>query len=261
MNIPQQLPFFSIVTICFNNIDGLKRTHKSIENQSFQNYEWIIVDGNSTDETIHFLKTLSDQRYDWKSESDSGIYDAMNKGLEIAKGEYVIFMNSADEFATGHILDSVFTIINNNPHIGFLYGDSLEKDASGAVYNKKARDHKYIWYGMFTHHQAMFYGRKELSTLRYRENFKIGGDYALTSEFLSKDLIIKKVDFAICIYLLGGISSQMVDIAAAEQKIVWTNVLKIPKTLQWGIRFTQRTALLVRRTTPWIYNFFRFTNK
>lgn len=258
MNKNQENPFFSIVTICFNNYSGLKLTHESIKSQTFNDYEWVIVDGNSTDNTKGFLDTLVDTRYSWASETDAGIYDAMNKGLTRSSGEYVIFMNSDDEFADENVLSNVFNELDSSIDIDFLYGDSIERTPQGELFNKTARSHRNIWYGMFTHHQAMFYNRKKLSGLHYRNNFKIGGDYALTSEFLSMNSNIKRVNFPICIYLLGGLSAQMTGLAASEQKIVWTEVLKIPRVFQLGIRLTQQTALLIRKNTPWFYSLIRF---
>jgi glycosyltransferase involved in cell wall biosynthesis len=88
----------SVITICFNDIVGLERTYGSIVGQSCQEFEWIVIDGGSTDRTYQFLQ--SSERVDgFVSEKDRGIYDAMQKGLWMAKGEFLIFLNSGDAFA------------------------------------------------------------------------------------------------------------------------------------------------------------------
>src|SRR5262245_38437900 len=96
--VTAQRPLFSIVTITYNDLAGFRETAASVAGQTFKNFEWIVVDGGSTDGTLDFLDVFPrrpDQRI---SEPDKGIYDAMNKGIERASGVYTIFMNGGDRF-------------------------------------------------------------------------------------------------------------------------------------------------------------------
>src|SRR5689334_2579961 len=93
-------PFLSIITVCLNNLQGLKKTKASIE-QLEGNYEWIIIDGESNDGTVEMLERINQPNIRWISERDSGLYDAMNKGISYSSGTYVVFINSGDEIANG----------------------------------------------------------------------------------------------------------------------------------------------------------------
>ena len=86
----------SVITINFNNRDGLRKTIESVVNQTYNDFEYIIIDGGSTDGSVDVIKEYADRIDYWVSEPDKGIYNAMNKGIDVAKGEYCIFMNSGD---------------------------------------------------------------------------------------------------------------------------------------------------------------------
>ena len=111
----------SIITICYNIKDEIERTCKSIVGQTWQDFEWIVVDGGSTDGTLEVLKKYSDRIDILISEKDSGIYNAMNKGIKLANGEWLNFMNGGDNFASNDVLEKVFK--NKNYEADILYGD------------------------------------------------------------------------------------------------------------------------------------------
>ena len=92
-------PILSIITINRNNANGLKRTIESVIAQTFKDFEWIVIDGASTDESIDVIKKYAEHFTYWISEKDSGVYDAMNKGIQKAHGKYLLFMNSGDMLA------------------------------------------------------------------------------------------------------------------------------------------------------------------
>ncbi len=199
-------PLFSIITITRDNLAGFQRTAKSIQAQSCTDYEWIVIDGDSTDGTRNILPQNA------ISEPDNGIYDAMNKGLERAHGQYVVFLNAGDMFSDPDILDSVRKAIEAD-RPDFLHGDALEIEG----YYKKSRSHRHVIFGMFTHHQAMFYKRDTIGTLRYETGYKIAGDYAFTHAFLQKTDKISYIPAAICIFESGGISQRNMRLGRCEQ--------------------------------------------
>lgn len=104
---------FSIVTICKNNLEGLKKTYSSVIAQDFQNFELLIIDGASEDDTLNWLKNLKDSRVKWRSEIDAGVYEAMNKGAAIAKGEILVFLHAGDFFADSYVLNRVLISYSN----------------------------------------------------------------------------------------------------------------------------------------------------
>ena len=91
-------PKISIITINYNNFEGLKKTIKSVINQTWKDYEYIVIDGGSNDGSVEYLKSLDNTINFWVSEADNGVYHAMNKGINKANGEYLLFLNSGDHF-------------------------------------------------------------------------------------------------------------------------------------------------------------------
>lgn len=120
----------SIITINYNNVEGLKRSIESVVNQTSKDYEYIIIDGGSTDGSVDVIKLYSNRIDYWESEPDRGIYHAMNKGVKLATGEYVIFMNSGDKFYSNEIIAD---FIKLNPKEDILSGDA--KLSTGSIMN------------------------------------------------------------------------------------------------------------------------------
>ena len=98
----------SIITINLNNYEGLKKTISSIRCQNWHNFEWIIIDGGSTDGSTELIESVSKDLTFWCSESDKGIYNAMNKGVAMCSGKYVLFMNSGDSLHDSKVLEDIF---------------------------------------------------------------------------------------------------------------------------------------------------------
>ncbi|WP_370526631.1 glycosyltransferase [Pedobacter sp. HDW13] len=103
------MPKLTVITIVYNNVRDIERTLKSVLNQTYKKIEYIVIDGASTDGTLQVVEQYKNQVSKIVSEPDKGIYDAMNKGLAIATGDYVLFMNSGDELYDQHTVEDVFT--------------------------------------------------------------------------------------------------------------------------------------------------------
>lgn len=116
---------FSVITVTYNNLQGLLKTSESILEQTFGEFEWIIVDGGSADGTVQFLTSFDRLKINWVSEKDGGIYAATNKGIKLSRGEYCIFMNAGDRFLDASVLLNVSDAIGlDRPAI--VYGDACE---------------------------------------------------------------------------------------------------------------------------------------
>lgn len=227
------------MTITRNNAAGLKKTRESIEVQNFTDFEWIIIDGASTDGSFEILQSSNAT---WISEPDTGIYNAMNKGLARSQGQYILFLNAGDRLAAKDTLQNLTALIN---HEDFIYGDALE-DQNGHLHPKPARKSAHLKFGMFTHHQAMLYNRKALQNINYNETYKIAGDYDLTARLLQKTGKTLYAPFPICIFESGGISQTKAILGRREQYKVRKNLklcgpitntlIFIAQTLIWNFR-------------------------
>ena len=132
----------SIITVNLNNLEGLKRTYESVVCQTFTDYEWIVIDGGSTDGSREFIEQHQDKFAYWCSEPDKGIYNAMNKGIMRAKGEYLNFMNSGDCFASN---DTLIRVLVDERNEDIIYGYI---DIGGSVwYTTDSRYIVWICYG------------------------------------------------------------------------------------------------------------------
>lgn len=201
---------FSIITIVYNGSNCIKKTIGSIMHQTYDNYEYIVIDGASKDDTIQICQEYKARLSKIISEPDKGLYDAMNKGIDNASGDYIIFMNCDDTFYDSFVLEKVAIGIEENNNPDFIYGDAIEvNEDESQQFLKKARTHKWIWYGMFTHHQAMFYKLDIIkkNKLKYDLQYKIAADYAFTANYLKYCHTFLYLNFAFCGFKQGGISS------------------------------------------------------
>lgn len=203
---------FSVITVCFNDLEGLKNTYRSLSSQRYKSFEWIVVDGASKDGTSAWLQSLSDNWIKWSSEPDNGIFDAMNKGIDRSSGDYMVFMNSSDLFTDEDVLHEIVDALNNSGsnEIAFIYGDSLDVLEDGTKLYRKAKDVTTLVRGMFTQHQSMYFGKAYLKGLKYSMKYPVTADYAFIGAFinpLSVDKILR-IDKPLCKFMLGGTNEQ-----------------------------------------------------
>jgi putative colanic acid biosynthesis glycosyltransferase len=219
---------FTVITIVLNDLPGLRETTNSVKAQAFSDFEWLIVDGGSKDGTVEYLKQLDHPNCRWASEQDKGLFDAMNKGLARATGQYVIFMNSGDRFADGEVLNRVdASLRQDGQYPDLIFGDAYEETAGGDLLLKPARPARAINRGMFTHHQAMFYARNAVGDMRYDCKFRMAADYHFTSRLLASGARSLYVGFPICIFERAGFSEQNAAIGRRENLAVQKDVLRL----------------------------------
>lgn len=197
--IPRKI---SIITIVFNDAEGLERTIKSVINQTFIDYEYIIIDGGSTDGSVNVINKYKNKISKWISEPDKGIYDAMNKGIKIASGEWINMMNAGDCFADDNVLLNIFSqIIPENK--SFIYSDVYTLRKNG---QRICRPLSYDKGNLI--HQTIIYKR---------ELHEEHGYYIVTKKIIISDYLffiripreeIMKTNIIIAEYEGGGISTQ-----------------------------------------------------
>lgn len=179
-------PTFSIITVCRNEAATIRETCESVCSQSFDDYEWIVIDGVSTDGTLEILQGYDQQIDCLISEPDTGIYNAMNKGAARATGDYLIFMNGGDRFSTTDTLQ----LASQAPRAQMLYGDVYLGDLNGSIETyPDIVDPGYMLRKMIPH-QATFYERKTFEAVGgYDESFRIAADYDLYARLFEVERI------------------------------------------------------------------------
>lgn len=194
---------FTIVTINFNNLSGLKKTMHSVQRVLRERVEWVVVDGGSVDGSVELIKKNKHiTRY--ICEPDKGIYDGMNKGVKLANGKYIIFMNSGDTFHWQFDFD---LLPNNLDHETIFYGDCL-RSIGDIYYLDKVNDKSPEWWRKGTPcHQSILLPRQFLLSYPFSLQYKY---YADTENMIKAFSVLPnhiKMTSAISIYEVGGISS------------------------------------------------------
>lgn len=192
----------SIVTVCRNDAEGLKRTIDSVRIQKYRNLEFIITDGASTDGSIEIIKRNSDIIDKWVSESDTGIYNAMNKSLKQCSGDYVIFMNAGDCFYDENVLYNVF---KDNPNSDVVYGDvKFEKISYANPEIKTLQD--FFCKSPFCH-QGVFTKLAKIQNMHFLEDYPIVADWIMFVSLFMEGCSFRYVPFVVSQCANGGKSS------------------------------------------------------
>lgn len=203
----------SIITITYNAEEFLERTIQSILAQTNQDFEYIIVDGKSKDGTLQIASTYKNRVNQLISESDKGLYDAMNKGLKLAKGDFVWFMNAGDEINDNQAVERICQAISDKTDV--LYGDTYFVNNQGEIQGLRSeitphrlpKDLKWqdMKLGMIVCHQA-FIARKSIAPLYMENNLSADVDWEI--ECLKRANKVQYLDFVVAKYLIGGVSNQ-----------------------------------------------------
>ena len=248
----------SIITICKNDLSGLKKTVESVKTQSFKDFEFIIIDGASTDGTVDYLNQNILSVSKFVSEKDNGIYNAMNKGISIASGEFCLFLNAGDYLVDTNVLEKVFS---NNPTEDLLYGNMFIETIEGQ--RKLGKMPKKI---TFLHmiedtiwHPVSFIRRSLFERFgKYNENYKMVADY----EFYLKIICVHKVrtrklNFPVSVFNLNGFSSKKEnkELLKNERAIAQQQYFTIDEIEKAKIEVEKNKRLifrLMKKITNWV---------
>ena len=255
---------FSIITINYNNKEGLERTIKSVLGQTFHDYQFIIIDGGSTDGSIDIIKQNADYIDYWISESDRGRYPAMNKGIKQAKGDYLNFMNSGDSFHSSTVLEDISKM---NYTEDIITGGFYDQE-KGIKHIIKPQEVTLLTMLKNTfNHQATFIKRQLFDKRLYDENYVIQSDAKFNYQSIIYDnCSIRIIDYIVANYDFNGISSNLTLVNKE-----WDHMLAelIPQRIlqDYKIMFTPDEVPLVRllsdlKESPsiqrWVYLFASF---
>lgn len=208
----------SIITINRNNAEGLRKTMESVLSQTYRDFEYIIIDGASTDDSVKVIKSMvPEQKMNingiqvrWISEPDTGIYNAMNKGIWVASGEYLLFLNSGDYLVDEFVIDKVIGNLDGTDVIqGSVYVDKVDEKCLNKGYGHSEITFLEIYKGYFWH-QATFFKRTLFDEYgMYDERFKIAGDTAFYLKSLGfGNASFKFIDQPIAVFENSGLSAQ-----------------------------------------------------
>lgn len=237
----------SIITINYNNILGLKKTTKSVLRQIFQDYEWIVIDGGSSDGSKEYIESHKSNITYWCSEPDRGIYNALNKGLKYAKGDYVLFLNSGDWLYDESTLEDVSsTIKKDNASYDIYYGDMIQVDKGGKLNPVTYPDELGLFF--FHHnnicHQATFYRSSLFYKNLYDEDFSIVSDWAMNLNLIFQGCTFKHIKKRIVYYDNQGISS-LINKKHYEERIA--AILKyVPQQIQIDLSWYEKNYFFSR---------------
>lgn len=260
----------TVITINRNNAKGLEKTMQSVLNQSCKDFEYVVVDGASTDGSVEVIQRLAGQleeRINWLSEPDKGIYNAMNKGIRMATGEYVQFLNSGDCLASNDVTERMIAELKRNDYPSILYGNMLKDLPDGKVMRDRCfAGQKISFLGFYTGtlNHSPAYIRKDLFEKYglYDENLRIVSDWKwyLQAIILGEEKPAY-IGIDVTLFDMHGISETNKELDKVERKKVLEEL--IPQTIlsdydNWAFSISQMKRL---KRHPWAYRFVWFMER
>lgn len=229
---------YSIITINYNNRDGLRKTIESVINQSFKDFEYIVIDGGSTDGSREVIEEFAGHIDYWISEPDKGIYNAMNKGIRVAHGDYLNFMNSGDYFYNKNVLNDTLAYLNDD----IVSGKSVNEDFSARPFHVTSNPTMIQFYKNTIDHQASFISSNLFKDSLYDENYKIVSDW----KFYIEKIIFQNCSFSlmpviVAFFQNGGISEVQKGLNEVERRDVLGKLFP-PRVLKDFERFVDKES-------------------
>lgn len=206
-------PKFSIITITYNAASVIEPTLESVAAQTYRNFEYLLIDGGSSDDTVVKAQASGIEFAHIVSERDNGLYDAMNKGIKLAKGDYLCFLNAGDAFHSSDTLDKIVAAIPDGTSLpDILYGETAEVDENRNFVRMRRLQapEKLHWtsfkQGMLVCHQA-FYARRDLVPM-YDLKYRLSADVDWCIKIMKRSENMVNVGFTVVDYLQNGLSLQ-----------------------------------------------------
>lgn len=202
---------FSIVTVNFNNVGGLAKTLESVRSQTFRDFEQIVIDGGSTDGSVELIKTHAVSLSHWRSERDSGPYNAMNKGARMARGEWLLFLNSGDILAAPDVLEKMAPFLANEG-VDICTGGYLAVWREGRTPRHKqptgVLDHRHF-YRKTINHQSTFIGHTVFEQFGpYDTSYQIIADREFFARATLAGICCRSAPVLVAEYDMTGISAR-----------------------------------------------------
>ncbi len=260
----------SIITINRNNAAGLEKTMRSVAAQTFGDFEYVVIDGASTDKSVEVIRSLEASfggRMKWISEPDKGIYNAMNKGIGMASGDYLQFLNSGDCLASDDVVERMASALKTNEFPTILYGNLLKEMAGGKVWRNKGFAGKPITFlGFYTgslNHPSSYIKKSLFEKYgRYDESLKIVSDWKwfIQSIILGGEKPLY-TDIDVTLFDTNGISETNTTLNSVERRRVLNELF--PSSVladydSWSSSIFQMRRL---KRHPWAYRLVRYLER
>jgi glycosyltransferase involved in cell wall biosynthesis len=200
-------PLISVVTVVFNGQFFLEKTIQSVIRQNYKNIEYIIIDGGSIDRTLDIIKKYDKQIDYWVSEPDNGIYDAMNKGIDLASGQWINFMNAGDCFYANEVINELLLEIDWQDK-DFIYGDHEVEYFNKKKKIVKAGSISKIWKGSQFCHQSVFTRLDQHKKYKFDLSYHIGADFKFFYKCYLKNARYHYTNKVIATITNGGVSDR-----------------------------------------------------
>lgn len=264
-------PEFSILVVCLNPGEKLKKTLDSIRIQTYKDYEVVVKDGLSTDGSLSFIKDAHDETYNKNKlrlieKKDSGIYDAMNQAVQESEGKYIYFLNCGDIFYSENVLLNMAELIKNNPSDNGIYYGNIYDRLTGREVASNPKPDEFGCYRNVPCHQACFYDRKLLLAHPFETKYRVRADYeqflwCFFTEELSAKTAFVYGDIIIADYEGGGYSEtkQNRKLSHTEHMDIVRKYMSESKILKyrivmWITLAPLRTWIARNRATSGLYN-------
>lgn len=238
----------AIVTVNYNNQDGLAKTICSICEQTEKNFYWIFVDGGSDDESVNFAKLSKIDKKIIHSGRDGGIYDAMNIGTSMVPDfcSYIIYMNSGDVFFDENVVKEFYAVREKSLDSDVIYGASLEETGFGDRL-KNSKPSYMIYFGMIAHHQAMFF--KKSVDIFYDINVSVAADYSLVCKLYGCGKKFFRYKGVVCKFGKPGMSLDKAGDGRRQASIARKFFLGTSEVFEAKIIFLQKIIFFLKKTT------------
>ena len=259
----------SIITINRNNASGLEKTLKSVANQTFKEFEYIVIDGASTDNSIDMIKAHESEftHLNWMSEPDNGIYNAMNKGLHKASSEYVQILNSGDLLASVDVVERMLKVLDEKRDPDILYGNMIKIFADGShVCDRGFAGEAPTMYG-FIHgtlnHDSAYIRRSLFNKFGYyREDLPITADWRWYVEAISYGGVLPEyVDINVTIFDMNGISETQIERREKERDEELRRILPIGVYQDYQTYYFSIEQMRRLQRYPLVYKLFYFIER
>lgn len=227
----------TIVTVTYNCVNDIEATIQSVLSQDYPNLEYIIVDGASTDGTVDIIRQYDGEISRWISEPDNGLYDAMNKGIRMATGQWINFMNAGDSFCDNQVISNLFDSLPHGKKV--VYGNTQILNRDGSIsFHPTSTIERLKWtinrYQPYTH-QAVFYNIECKEDCKYNLNYSIVADYDVACKYWNR-YGIKRYHYApitICMYKgFDGVSSNVSNAKRARKEKILVKIRNKMNILQ-----------------------------
>lgn len=233
----------TIITIHLDAFSGLRMTleslHPGLEQVAFQ---WVVIDGGSralTPDNQQLLNEVSEAADWFVSEPDSGIYAAMNKGLKLARGDYVGFLNAGDALAEAVDWRKLSQVVSRD-HPDLIWLGYSESGTANAVRDIRPRRKSFAWWGMPTSHQAMLFKKSAIPSGGFDEHLRIAGDFDLVLRMLRNGATVAIVPDTFCVVDMSGVSNTDMKQSLHEQMSVRRRVMGVPRLANQSISLAKK---------------------